>query len=143
MQDKILKFLYEMLIEQYGNELTNKIIDGYSKERLVTLRVNTIKTNVDDIKKKLTEAGITYRDVSWYKNALIIENAKEYDIRKLEMYENGEIYLQSLSSMIPPIILSPREKENILDMASAPRRKNYADGNGVSKQSNDYSLWKK
>ncbi len=140
MQDKILKFLYEMLIEQYGNELTNKIIDGYSKERLVTLRVNTIKTNVDDIKKKLTEAGITYRDVSWYKNALIIENAKEYDIRKLEMYENGEIYLQSLSSMIPPIILSPREKENILDMASAPRRKNYADGNGVSKQSNDYSL---
>ena len=143
MQDKIFKFLYEMLIEQYGNELTNKIIDGYSKERLVTLRVNTIKTNVDDIKKKLTEAGITYRDVSWYKNALIIENAKEYDIRKLEMYENGEIYLQSLSSMIPPIILSPREKENILDMASAPRRKNYADGNGVSKQSNDYSLWKK
>ncbi len=140
MQDKIFKFLYEMLIEQYGNELTNKIIDGYSKERLVTLRVNTIKTNVDDIKKKLTEAGITYRDVSWYKNALIIENAKEYDIRKLEMYENGEIYLQSLSSMIPPIILSPREKENILDMASAPRRKNYADGNGVSKQSNDYSL---
>lgn len=140
MQDKIIKFLYEMLIEQYGNELTNEIVEGYSKERLVTLRVNTIKTNVDDIKKKLTEAGITYRDVSWYKNALIIENAKEYDIRKLEMYENGEIYLQSLSSMIPPIILSPREKENILDMASAPRRKNYADGNGVSKQSNDYSL---
>lgn len=131
MQDKILKFLYEMLIEQYGNDITNEIIDGYSKERLVTLRVNTIKTNVDDIKKKLTEAGITYRDVSWYKNALIIENAKEYDIRKLEMYENGEIYLQSLSSMIPPIILSPREKENILDMASAPRWKNYANGNGI------------
>ena len=120
-----------MLIEQYGNDITNEIIDGYSKERLVTLRVNTIKTNVDDIKKKLTEAGITYRDVSWYKNALIIENAKEYDIRKLEMYENGEIYLQSLSSMIPPIILSPREKENILDMASAPRWKNYANGNGI------------
>ena len=40
MQDKILKFLYEMLIEQYGNDITNEIIDGYSKERLVTLRVN-------------------------------------------------------------------------------------------------------
>lgn len=131
MQDKILKFLHEMLIEQYGNELTNEIIDGYSKERLVTLRVNTIKTNVEDIKKKLKETGIIYRDVNWYENALIIENAKEYDIRKLEMYENGEIYLQSLSSMIPPIILSPKEKENILDMASAPRWKNYTDGNGV------------
>lgn len=133
MQDKIPEFLYKMLIEQYGKDITDIIINGYSKERLVTLRVNTLKTNIEDIKKRLTEARITYSDVSWYNNALIIENAKEYDIRKLEMYENGEIYLQSLSSMIPPIILSPKEKENILDMASAPRWKNYTDGNGISK----------
>lgn len=125
MQDKIPKFLYEMLIKQYGDDITNKIIDGYSKERAVTLRINTIKTNVEDIKQKLTKAGITYRNVSWYNNALIIENAKEQDIRKLDMYENGEIYLQNLSSMIPPIVLAPKEKENILDMASAPRWKNY------------------
>lgn len=133
MQDKIPEFLYKMLIEQYGKDITDIIINGYSKERLVTLRVNTLKTNIEDIKKRLTEAGITYSDVSWYNNALIIENAKEYDIRKLEMYENGEIYLQSLSSMIPPIILSPKEKENILDMASAPRWKNYTNSNGISK----------
>ena len=36
------------------------------------------------------------------------------------MYKNGEIYLQSLSSMLPPLILEPREKENILDMTAAP-----------------------
>ena len=36
------------------------------------------------------------------------------------MYENGEIYMQSLSSMLPPIVLEPREKENILDMTAAP-----------------------
>ena len=50
----------------------------------------------------------------------MIENVKEEEIRKLEIYENGEIYLQSLSSMIPPIILNPKPEENILDMASAP-----------------------
>lgn len=133
MQDKNLKFLYEMLIEQYGKEVTNKIIDGYSKERVVTLRVNTIKSNTDYIKQKLTETGITYKKISWYNDALIIENAKEQDIRKLDMYENGEIYLQSLSSMLPPIILSPKEKENILDMASAPRWKNYSNVSNISK----------
>ena len=42
------------------------------------------------------------------------------EIRELEIYNNGEIYLQSLSSMLPPIILSPKENENILDMAAAP-----------------------
>ena len=36
------------------------------------------------------------------------------------MYKNGEIYLQSLSSMLPPIILNPQEKTDILDMAAAP-----------------------
>lgn len=133
MQAEIPEFLYEMLIEQYGDDITNKIIDGYSKERTVTLRVNTIKTNVEDIKEKLTKAGITYRNVSWYNNALIIENAKEQDIRKLDMYENGEIYLQNLSSMIPPIVLAPKEKENILDMASAPRWKNYSNVSNISK----------
>lgn len=133
MQDKIPEFLYERLIEQYGREITDKIIDGYSKERVVTLRVNTIKSNTDYIKQKLTETGITYKEISWYNAALIIENAKEQDIRKLDMYENGEIYLQSLSSMLPPIILSPKEKENILDMASAPRWKNYSNVSNISK----------
>lgn len=140
MQDKIPEFLYKMLIEQYGENIANKIIDGYSKERAVTLRVNTIKSNADNIKRKLTEVGITYKEVCWYKDALIIENAKEYDIRKLEMYENGEIYLQSLSSMIPPIILSPKEKENILDMAAAPRRKDYSNGSNIPKPIDDNSM---
>ena len=36
------------------------------------------------------------------------------------MYTNGEVYLQSLSSMIPVIVLEPKPGENILDMAAAP-----------------------
>ena len=42
---EIPQFLYEMLLEQYGEEITNKIIDGYSKQRPVTLRANTIKSS--------------------------------------------------------------------------------------------------
>ena len=41
----------------------------------------------------------------------------------MEIYRNGEIYFQSLSSMIPPIVLNPKSKENILDMAAAPGSK--------------------
>ena len=36
------------------------------------------------------------------------------------MYNNGEIYMQSLSSMLPPVILEPKEGKDILDMAAAP-----------------------
>lgn len=114
------EFLEKMILEQYGQELLEKIKKGYSQDRLTTLRVNTLKTEKEKIKNVFEEKGIKYKEINWYNDALIIENVKEEEIRKLEIYENGEIYLQSLSSMIPPIILNPKPEENILDMASAP-----------------------
>ena len=120
MQEQIPQFLYDMLLEQYGNNITNKIIEGYSNKRKVTLRVNTIKSNKDKIKEDLKKANIKFSEVDWYNDALIIENVRENEIKKLDIYENGEIYLQSLSSMLPPIILEPKPNENILDMAAAP-----------------------
>ena len=116
----IPEFFKEMLLKQYGENTTNQIIDGYSKKRLVTLRINTIKTNKEKIKQKLQETGIETEEVSWYKDCLIIKNVREEEIKKLDIYENGEIYLQSLSSMLPPIILEPKIGENILDMTAAP-----------------------
>ncbi len=120
MQNQIPEFLKEMILAQYGEDITNKIIDGYSKQRLVTLRINTIKSNKESIKQKLQQAGIETEEILWYQDALIIKDVREEEIKKLDIYENGEIYLQSLSSMLPPILLEPKARENILDMAAAP-----------------------
>lgn len=117
---QIPQFLKEMLQKQYNNEITNKIIEGYKEQRNVTLRINTIKTTKEKIKECLNQAKIEFQEIEWNRDALIIKNAREEEIRKLDMYEKGEIYLQSLSSMLPPIILEPKEDENILDMAAAP-----------------------
>ena len=120
MEKQVPEFFKEMLLNQYGENITSQIIEGYSKQRLVTLRVNTIKADKEQIKDKLQEVGIQYEDISWYQDGLIIKNVREDEIKKLDIYENGEIYLQSLSSMLPPIILQPKAGENILDMAAAP-----------------------
>lgn len=116
----IPEFLIEMLRKQYGEELSKKIIEGYEEKRKVTLRVNTIKTNSSNIEKILEENNIKYKKVSWYSEGYIIENVKETEIENLDIYKNGEIYLQSLSSMLPPIILEPKENTDILDMTAAP-----------------------
>lgn len=119
MPEIIPQFLKEMLVNQYGQETTKKIIKGYVK-KVVTIRVNTIKTDKQEIIDKLKNAQIEFDEIEYNNNALIIRNKNEEDLRKLDMYENGEIYMQSLSSMLPPIVLEPREKENILDMTAAP-----------------------
>ena len=118
--NKLPDFFMERLYKEYNEEQANQIIEGYKLERKLTFRVNTIKTTAEEIEQRLVENGIMYKKVKWSKEAFIILNRNEEEIQKLEMYKNGEIYLQSLSSMLPPIILNPAEKTDILDMTSAP-----------------------
>ena len=120
MKKQIPEFFKKMLIEQYGEKISKQIIEGYSKRRYVTLRANTIKTTVEEIKEELRKFNVKYKEVTWYNDALIIENVQENEIIKMPIYEDGKVYLQSLSSMLPPIILEPKSKENVLDMAAAP-----------------------
>ena len=115
-----MDFLLRMLEEQYGTEIAQKIMEGYTKQRAVTFRVNTLKSNVETIENKLKEAKIEYEKTPWSKEAFIIKNVSKREIQELDIYKNGEIYLQSLSSMLPPIILKPQEGADILDMAAAP-----------------------
>ena len=115
-----MKFLEDMLEKQYGIEIAQKIIEGYLAKRKTTLRINTIKSNIEEIKQKLDAKKIEYEEVKWSKEAIIIKNEDEKAIQEMDIYTNGEIYMQSLSSMLPPIILEPKEGTDILDMAAAP-----------------------
>ena len=115
-----MKFLEDMLEKQYGIEIAQKIIEGYLAKRKTTLRINTIKSNKEEIKQKLDAKKIEYEEVKWSKEAIIIKNEDEKAIQKMDIYTNGEIYMQSLSSMLPPIILEPKEGTDILDMTAAP-----------------------
>ena len=117
---EILDFYKELLLKQYDKKNVDEILQGLNSKKNVTLRINTIKSNKEELINNLKENNITFHEVKWYKDALVIENAVEQDIQKLDIYNEGKIYLQSLSSMIPPIILNPKEGENILDMCAAP-----------------------
>ena len=116
---KLPDFYRNMLIKEYGENLTNEIEEGLCLKP-ITLRVNTLKTTIDEIKNNLNSLNISFSEVEWNDTALILKNADLKQIRELEIYKEGKIYLQSLSSMIPAIVVNPKEKENILDMAAAP-----------------------
>ena len=118
MEQMIPGFLEEMLKKQYGEEVFTKILAGYQARRPVTLRVNPLKADRNMVEQALTDAGIAFRNVSWYEDAMIIEGAREPEIQELPIYKEGGIYLQSLSSMLPPLFLGPKAGESVLDMAA-------------------------
>lgn len=120
---KLPKEFIEKLYENFTPLTVDKILSGMSGERSTTLRVNTLKSNIHEIMSILKENGIKFDRVSWYNDALIIKDISEKQLQKLEIYNEGYIYLQSLSSMIPPLVLNPIEGEKVLDLTAAPGSK--------------------
>ena len=120
MHEGIPVYLAQLLCAQYGEETAERIAQGYEAQRAVTLRVNPLKGNAQTVKEKLEALGIAVTPVSWYGDAMIVHDVREDALEKLPMYEAGEIYLQSLSSMIPPLLMGTKPGENVLDMAAAP-----------------------
>ncbi len=116
-------FFEPMLQEQYGNDVAHRIIEGYGPRRPVTLRANTLKATHEEVATALDEARISWQGVAWYPDAFVLEHVRERTVQDLPLYTEGKIYLQSLSSMLPALILEPREGADILDMAAAPSGK--------------------
>lgn len=114
----IPQFLTEKLTAQYGE--ISGILEGYGAKRSTTLRVNTLKSDIAEVKAALDAAGIEYEVSPFSEIAFRLTEAGEAEITALSIYAEGKIYLQSFSSMLPPLVLAPEEGDDILDMAAAP-----------------------
>ena len=112
--------LASLLAAQYAEPDVERILEGYRVQRRVTLRANALNSSKDDVASALDDAGIAWDGVGWYDDAFAINEARERQIWELPIYEKGKVYLQSLSSMIPPLVLGTHANEDVLDMCAAP-----------------------
>ena len=99
------------------------VMHTFARPQYLSARVNTLKANVENIFTEIKEAGITAEKVSWYQDAFVIPQEQKEALMKTRAYQNGEIYIQDLSSMIAPIALDPKPSDEILDLTSAPGSK--------------------
>jgi 16S rRNA (cytosine1407-C5)-methyltransferase len=96
---------------------------SFCQQKKLSVRVNSLVTTVDIVISFLEKEGIATERVPWYTNALLLPTATANQITSLDIYQQGHLYVQSLSSMLPALILDPQEDENILDLAAAPGSK--------------------
>ena len=112
-------FLHEQLLVQYGAQAA-QIEQGFLGPRRTSLRVNRLRAMREEVERDLREAGIAFEGVDWFEDALLLAPGQEDAVRQTPLYPSGKVYLQSLSSMLPPLLLGALPGENILDMAAAP-----------------------
>lgn len=110
------------LHQTFSDQQIAIILEGFHSKRLTTFRANTLKTSSENVIQKLNKNNIKFQILEFPDNTFVLLDEKKKLI-ELDLYTEGSIYLQSLSSLLPPIILDPKSHENILDLTAAPGSK--------------------
>ncbi len=113
------EFLKDKLLAEYGEGLFLRIEEGYRAKRVTSARVNRIKSTPGDVIAALAIDGIEAVAADFCVDALIL-SCDDRSAAESTAFKAGNIYLQSLSSMLPVLYLGACDGENILDMAAAP-----------------------
>lgn len=118
--DDLPLFLTEELSRVYGPNECLRIAQGYCSERKSSLRTNRLKDGPDDTALALDELGVRFSRPDWYADAFVFDAGDEEKVRGSSLFTEGRIYLQNLSSMIPPLMTDFPEGCDVLDMCAAP-----------------------
>ena len=104
----------------YPRSAADRIIAGLSSGRSGSFRINRLKTDAGSVAGRLGEIGVAYKRTGWFEDAFVIDPPNEKKVREDPMYERGEIYMQNLSAMIPPLMTQISQGQDVLDMCAAP-----------------------
>jgi 16S rRNA (cytosine1407-C5)-methyltransferase len=117
------------------------ILEGFESDRIGSFRINTLKSNKEEVLKEFTEKNIKITPLSEIflklfpkelldffsqktpENIFCFHREFEYAIKGTQSFYRGKIYLQSLASMMPVLALSPQKNQKILDVCAAPGSK--------------------
>ena len=113
-----------VFIDLQANEIRNTSVYRDVANELLTARENVrmqiVLFSSYTIALMLITLMVFKVNGDWNK---LVRKLNETRKKKLKIYENGYIYLQSTSSMVPPCVLDPNPGEIILDLTAAPGSK--------------------
>lgn len=115
------KWMINMLISQYGEENTKKILKGLNCRPAVTVRVNSLKADYDDVLESLEAEGYDVEEGYMCPEAIIIN--KGSSLEKNRLHTEGLISVQDESAMLVSPLLDPKEGDIVMDLCSAPGAK--------------------
>tara|TARA_Y100000310_G_C20611470_1_gene778209 strand:- start:571 stop:1530 length:960 start_codon:yes stop_codon:yes gene_type:complete len=118
------KFVERMRELLSGNEDVERYFEVAKSVPLKSIRVNTLKIGVDELKSKLLGKGWEVRQpFSEYPEIIIVDGIEPGEIGKAREHLLGYYYVQEITSMMPVIALGLRKDERFLDLCASPGSK--------------------
>ena len=115
--------IFTYLKKIYNEKTAKEYTDFISSKPSQYIRINRIKTNLSNLTKSLSNNyGIEFESINNIPGCLKVTKGEEKTGKTIQ-HIIGEYYIQSLSSMLPPLSLNANENDIVLDLCSAPGSK--------------------
>lgn len=111
-------WMIRLLIKQYGENCAKKIMSGLNQIPMVSIRVNDIKTDYDEVYNELEEMEYDIQEGAVCPEAICIKGGKSIESNPL--FQEGKITVQDESAMLIAPLLEIEEGMQVLDLCSAP-----------------------
>ena len=112
----------EYIENVFGKEFLTNYEKFHESKYLTTLRISDINENHNSIIESLSSQGIELEKIDNVPNGYYVKSGEDL-VGKTVEHTLGKYYIQSLSSMIPPLVLSPTKDDVVLDLCAAPGSK--------------------
>ena len=112
------QWIVKQWINDYGMEETEQILKGFDREKLLSIRTNTLKCTPEELRNKLKAEGVTVGPVKDLDYAFYISGF-DY-LNSLQSFEDGLFYVQDVSSMMAAELAAPKENDYVIDVCAAP-----------------------
>jgi 16S rRNA (cytosine967-C5)-methyltransferase len=110
------KWLFEKLVEQYGEEESLELADALNQPAPLDLRVNTLKANRDDVIAKLAEAPIRATPTPFAPQGLRV--LQKPQLQNLPLFKDGHIEVQDEGSQLLSALVAAKRGEMVVDFCA-------------------------
>ncbi len=115
---------FEYIQNTFGTDIATNYKNFVDITPVDYIRINQLKTDFLQLKEILKRKySIEIHEVENIPFAAIVNSDNENLIGKTLEHTLGFYYIQSLSSMLPALILNPNQDETVLDLCAAPGSK--------------------
>lgn len=112
------EWLVRRWLERYGEAGARALMDYDNRTPPIVIRVNRLKTNPEDLVKRLAGEGVEARPGRYLPEALVIQGVAS--LESLSSFQEGLFTVQDESSMLVARVLDHRPGQVVIDMAAAP-----------------------
>ena len=114
--------MVERYIKFLGLDDTLKLLEANEQPLMPSIRVNTLKISVLELKKRLEKKGNELKPIEWIPYGFNIVKESS-NLGSSHEFLQGYYYLQNIASMLSAIILDPKPIDIVIDMCAAPGSK--------------------